>query len=296
MTESASKTSNHQRLKEMMCHLTPKGAVIPYNLCYDSTGQLWVSSKGGLFKLDESASNVLFERKNMFPKKIAPYTQVVHYEGKIIYVMTEDKANLTEFRVLDLDGKIEHEQFIDGKVQSLTVDQEGNIFMTKQPSLGTTDSIIYKSTIDCLLDWEELCSSSDFAFQNICAYDKDTLAVAATSLPINLYSKQSIKWVNSISGEVLDTFSTAGKEEGQIFFPRCMQRYQDDLLVMDKTGRVQRFLRNGSYTQLSARIDAYIGNGFVVRNDEAVIACTGIVLDEVVYIWSHLCEQTNNMR
>jgi hypothetical protein len=34
MPENFSKTSNHQRIKEMMLHLTPEKVVIPYNLCY----------------------------------------------------------------------------------------------------------------------------------------------------------------------------------------------------------------------------------------------------------------------
>lgn len=48
---------------------------------------------------------------------------------------------------------------------------------------------------------------------------------------------------------------------------------------MDKTGRFQRFDRDGKLVEISARIDAYIGNGFVVRGEEAVIACSGIVMD-----------------
>lgn len=37
---------------------------------------------------------------------------------------------------------IEHEQFIDGKIQSLAVNSNGDFFMTKQPS--SDESIIYK--------------------------------------------------------------------------------------------------------------------------------------------------------
>ncbi|KAI1719478.1 putative 36.0 kDa protein C45G9.5 in chromosome III [Ditylenchus destructor] len=280
MTEKPSNTANHQRLKEMMCHLTPKGAVIPYNICYDSNDELWVASKGGLFKMDDDASKVLFESKNEFPKKIAPYTQVIHHNGKIIHVFTEDKAALTQFRILDLNGKIEHEQFIDGKIQSLAVNAEGDIFMTKQPMAGQDESMIYKSSIDCPLGWDELCSSFDFAFQAICVYDENTIAVATTSLPINICSKQSIKWIDTNSGDITGTFSKAGKEDGEIYFPRCMQRYEDDIVVMDKTGRLQRFHRSGDFHQVAAKIDAYIGNGFVVRGDKAILVCSGIVVDK----------------
>jgi hypothetical protein len=51
--------------------------------------------------------------------------------------------------------------------------------------------------------------------------------------------------------------------------------------VLDKTGRIQRFNRNGDFIELSASIDAYLGNGFVIKDDEAVLVCSGIVLDEV---------------
>lgn len=83
MTEPPSKTSNHQRLNEMMCHLTPKGALIPYNLCFDPSGCIWVASKGGLFKLDSEGKEVLFEKKNIFPKKMAAYCQVVCHNEKV---------------------------------------------------------------------------------------------------------------------------------------------------------------------------------------------------------------------
>lgn len=56
--------------------------------------------------------------------------------------MSEEKT--TEFRIFDLDGNVEHEQLIDGKVQSFTVNADGDIFMTKQPAPGEEDSIIYK--------------------------------------------------------------------------------------------------------------------------------------------------------
>lgn len=57
--------------------------------------------------------------------------------------------------------------------------------------------------------------------------------------------------------------------------------FNDDALVLDKTGRIQRFNKNGEFVEQSAAIDAYLGNGFVVRGDQAVIACSGIVLDSV---------------
>lgn len=83
MTEAPSNTSNHQRLDEMLIHLTPAGAVIPYSACYDSNGHLWVATKGGIFKFGSKGEPPLFERKNAFPKKIAPYCQVLAFKDKV---------------------------------------------------------------------------------------------------------------------------------------------------------------------------------------------------------------------
>jgi len=280
MTEAPSNTSNHQRLNEMLIHLTPLGAVIPYSLCYDSNGHIWVATKGGLFKFRSNDEPPIVERKNPFPKKIAPYCQVLNFGDKIIHVQTDDKANLTEFRILNLDGDVEHEQFIDGKIQSVAANGNGDLFMTKQPEAGADESIIYKTNIDAPLGWDELGSSFDFYFQSICVLDNDTLLVATTSIPINIYSRQSLKIVDANTGNVRKTFSSAGKEPGQIYFPRAIQTFHDDALVLDKTGRIQRFNRDGDFIELSASIDAYLGNGFVIKDEEAVIVCSGIVLDE----------------
>lgn len=50
---------------------------------------------------------------------------------------------------------------------------------------------------------------------------------------------------------------------------------------MDKTGRFQQFSREGKFVEISAKIDSYLGNGFILRDDEAIVACSGIVLNEV---------------
>lgn len=84
MTEQPSKISMNQRSKEMMCHLTPCNALIPYTVCVDVHENIWVASKGGLFKFDKNGKQVLFERKNCFPKKIAPYCQVFYFENKVL--------------------------------------------------------------------------------------------------------------------------------------------------------------------------------------------------------------------
>ncbi|KAI3422118.1 hypothetical protein GPALN_012651 [Globodera pallida] len=278
MPENPSKTSNHQRLKEMMCHLTPHGATVPYNVCFDAEHSLWVASKGGLFKFNAS-SDIVFNLKNDFPRKMAPYAQVVHFNSKIIYMYGEDKSDLTEFKVLSLDGTVEHQHFIDGKVQSLAVSQNGELFMTKQQT-SDNESFIWRSHIDHPVAWEVFCSTFDECFQALCVFGDDILAVAVVSSPVNLYSKQCIKWVNTKDGRVCGSFSCSGKDNGQVFFPRCLRGCGDSLLILDKTGRIQKFTSDGSFVEVSAKIDDYLGNGFTVRADEAIIACSGVVKDE----------------
>ncbi|KAL3101312.1 hypothetical protein niasHT_028068 [Heterodera trifolii] len=284
MPEKPSKTSDHQRLEEMLCHLTPHGAAVPYNVCFDSDHCLWVASKGGLFKFvvgsSGNQSKLVFHFKNEFPRKMAPYTQVLYFNSKIIYVCAEEKSDLSVFRIFSLDGTNEHEHIIDGKVQSVAISQNGDLYMTKQPTHGTEESAIWRSHIDHPMAWEEFCSTFDECFQSLCVYDNDTIAVAVVSSPVNLYSKQCIKWVATNDCRIIGSFSTSGKDNGQIFFPRCLQKHGDSLLILDKTGRIQKFTREGHFVEISAKIDDYIGNGFTIREDEAVVACSGIVKDE----------------
>ncbi|TKR60680.1 hypothetical protein L596_027892 [Steinernema carpocapsae] len=278
MTEKPSDTSNHQRLKEMYLHLTPNGGVIPYGICIDCNDHIWIASKGGLFKFDVAEKKVLFERKNPFPKKMAAFCQVHYHDQKIIYAMTEDHENTIEFRVFDLEGNMQHESFIEGKIQNMVVAPNGDIFMTKQPF--SEESIIYRTSLDCPLDWEEFCVIDGNSFQTMCIFDDCTLAVATVALPVNMYAKQSIKWIDIAKKKIVGSFATMGREDGQIYFPRAMRKYENDLIVMDKTGRLQRFDRQGNMLEISAKIDAYLGNGLVIQNDHAIITCSGIVLNE----------------
>ena len=108
--------------------------------------------------------------------------------------------------------------------------------------------------------------------------DDNTLVAATCSIPNNIYSKQQLVILDAETGKITKRFSEGGKEPGQIYFPRSIQPYQGGMLVLDKTGRIQHFDRDGKCLTESARIDAFVGNGFVVRNDEAVIACSAIVM------------------
>ena len=88
-----------------MCHLTPEKAVVPYNICFglyhffgtksisvfdqwiftsDLENNIWVASKGGLFKFDPAGKELLFCLRNDFPKKVAPYTQVLLHKTKVL--------------------------------------------------------------------------------------------------------------------------------------------------------------------------------------------------------------------
>ncbi|KHN74471.1 Uncharacterized protein C45G9.5 [Toxocara canis] len=247
------------------------------NLCLDRENNVWVAAKGGLFKFDADGKNLLFERKNPFPKKISPYCQVLHYDGKIIHAYAEEQSGTTELRIFDLSGNMLHEQFIDGKVFSLAISEEGDLYMTKQP-FGE-DSIIYKTSIDCPLGWDEVVSEDEYIFQAMCILDSNTLLVSTCSAPINMYSKQSLRIVDVAKQSVVKSFSTKGKNDGEVHFPRCIQRYGNDAVVLDKTGRLQRFSRDGQFVGIVAQIDAYLGNGFIVEGERAVIACSGIVLN-----------------
>ncbi|VBB32378.1 unnamed protein product [Acanthocheilonema viteae] len=242
MTETQSKTANHQRLAEMFVHLTPLGARIPYSISIDNQQNIWVATKGGLFKMDRFGK-LLFQEKNDFAKKAEPFCQVSLCEEKIIYAYSECMSGLTLLKVMTLDGKTISEQFVDGKIQSLSVNDSGEMFLTKRPK--GEDSIIYSSDICCPSCWSEVICEDEYVFQTVCALSSDLLVVSTCTLPINIYS-----------------------------------RYGSDILVLDKTGRIQQFTQNGDFVRVATKIDAYLGNAFVVDGNMALIACSGIVLDE----------------
>ncbi|KAF7634682.1 hypothetical protein Mgra_00005930 [Meloidogyne graminicola] len=178
----------------------------------DDSNNLWVACKGGLFKFDDSSTKKLvFSMKNDFPKKIAAYPQILLYKSKLIYVTGD--SELIQFRILDQSGNIEHSSFIEGKVQSLAITKQGDLFMTKQmkpseqtqtdSSGGMDESIIWRSHIDFPSAWDEFSSSFDECFQCLCLLDDETLAVSVASIPVNIYSKFSgtsicDDWIESI--------------------------------------------------------------------------------------------------
>ncbi|VDN04725.1 unnamed protein product [Thelazia callipaeda] len=278
MTEAVSQTANHQRLKEMYIHLTPLNARVPYSLCIDKEENVWIASKGGLFKLNRSGQ-ILFQEKNDTAKKAEPFCNVSLCEDKIIYAYSESVSGLTVLKILALDGALISEQFIDGKIQSLSVSGNGKIFLTKR-AFGE-DSVIFRCTdIVSPSCWDEVICEDEYVFQTVCTLSSDLLVVSTCTQPINMYSRQCLRLISVKEGRMIKSFSSEGKKDGQVFFPLSIQKYGDDILVLDKTGRIQQFTQDGEFVCLAAKIDAYLGNSFVVDGDMALVACSGIVLDE----------------
>lgn len=56
-------------------------------------------------------------------------------------------------------------------------------------------------------------------------------------------------------------------------------RHGDDFVVMDKSGRFLRFNSTGDFVDLLAEIDAYLANGFCIKDNAALMALSGVVLD-----------------
>uniref|UniRef100_A0A0K0EUW8 Non-specific serine/threonine protein kinase n=1 Tax=Strongyloides venezuelensis TaxID=75913 RepID=A0A0K0EUW8_STRVS len=279
MAEKPSDTSDNQRLKQMFCHLTPKKAVIPYTMAIDDENNMWVASKGGLFKISPDGKEVLWSKENAFPKKMSAYTQVEYYDSKIYHIQNEDKTGLSEFKIYSKEGEELHDSFIDGRVQSLVINSRGEMFMTKQAENGQDEFFIYTTTTDKPTKWDELVVLDEKAFQTLCLYDDDTLVVSTVNVPINMYSKEWLRFVDIKEKKLSAPFSSHGKSEGQIYFPRAIKKYEDDFIVLDKTGKFQRFNREGKYLETSATIDAYLANGFEIIGDQALIICSGIVYD-----------------
>ncbi|CAD6188579.1 unnamed protein product [Caenorhabditis auriculariae] len=256
MTQPASDTSDLQRFDQMFVHLTPRGASIPYNVCYDHDGHIWVASKGGLFKIHGTKKTMMWERKNIFSKKMSPFPQVCLHKDTIVYTCAEHAENVTELRMFTLDGELKHESFIDGIVISLTISEDGEMYITKQPTSSKTS--IYKCSFDAPIGWEELLTSDEYAFFSpSAASTKTRSSPPCLSIPSRCIQNKRC--------------------EGDIFFPRTIRKYEDGILLMDKAGRFLKFDLEGNFQGLLAEIDAYLGNGFCVKDGKALMALSGIV-------------------
>uniref|UniRef100_A0A183EIB3 NHL repeat protein n=1 Tax=Gongylonema pulchrum TaxID=637853 RepID=A0A183EIB3_9BILA len=138
----------------------------------------------------------------------------------------------------------------------------------------------FRADVDCPLGWEQLIEGDEFAFEALCSISSNLLLAATCSIPVNMYSKQRLRLIDTRDGKVIKIFSKMGKNDGEIYFPRCIQRYNENIFVLDKTGRIQEFTLDGKFVRIAAQIDAYIGNAFVIEDDGvALLACSGIVLD-----------------
>uniref|UniRef100_A0A914VRS3 SMP-30/Gluconolactonase/LRE-like region domain-containing protein n=1 Tax=Plectus sambesii TaxID=2011161 RepID=A0A914VRS3_9BILA len=259
----------------MFIHLTPHAAVVPYGICTDDDGNIWVAAKGGLFKIDKHGNGILLSKKHDFPRKMGPFCTVICVQSKILYIFTEDKDRQTQFKILNFDGSEEHSQFIDGRVQSMTAAKNGRIFLTMKPDEGQSE--ILSAHIDNPLDWEPVISSDQIAFTGLCAIDDGHLVAATSAMPVNMYSKQTLCLIDVEKQSISKHFSSRGRESGEVYFPREIHLYQGDIIVLDKTGRIQRFTIDGELVGIFGKIDDYTGNGFCIRENDVIITCSGIV-------------------
>ncbi|CAB3403533.1 unnamed protein product [Caenorhabditis bovis] len=279
MTEAPSDTSDEQRFDEMFIHLTPRGATVPYNVCYDPQDNIWVATKGGLFKFHGKTRKTMWERKNVFPKKMAPFPQVICHKNQIIYTCGEHSDKTTEFRIFTLDGELKHESFIDGLLVSMTISDEGEMYITKQPT--SSKSTIYRTSLDAPIGWDEVITNeSGEGFYAVCSIDEDTLVAAMAQMPLHPFSKQRLVYIDIPSGKIKKSVSSAGRNDGEIFFPRNILRHGDGIVLMDKSGRFLEFDAAGNFVKTRAQIDAFLGNGFCIKDERALIALSGVVMDQ----------------
>lgn len=54
---------------------------------------------------------------------------------------------------------------------------------------------------------------------------------------------------------------------------------------MDKSGRFLHFSIDGEFLGLLAEVDAYLANGFCIKNDAALMSLSGVVLDQATLLY-----------
>lgn len=109
----------------------------------------------------------------------------------------------------------------------MAVSETGEIFLASQPSARKSD--LLRGHVDDLSTFETIASSTEFQFDQLCCLPgKQLLIVSGARLPTNPYSDQHLSLMD-FDGRTLSTFSKAGKDDGDIHWPRAIEVWWAEL-------------------------------------------------------------------